>query len=48
MMGITNHWVTLIAHKFNQKTEFIYCDSRNRDYLDWSKDYIKQWIEEEN
>ena len=34
MMGVTNHWVSLMAHKFNDKVEFFLFDSRNRNYLE--------------
>lgn len=33
MLGITNHWGSLIAHKINDVIEFWFFDSRNRDYL---------------
>jgi len=48
MMGVTNHWVSLMAHKFNQRIEFYFFDSRNLNYLDWSLKEIKQSIELEN
>lgn len=41
MMGITNHWITFFAHKYNEKTEFWVLDSRNRDYLKWTKEEAK-------
>jgi len=34
LLGLTNHWMTLIGHKFNDKIEFYYLDSRNFDYID--------------
>ena len=47
-MGITNHWVSMLAHKFNDKIEFWYFDSKNRDYLAWNKDETSKWYNEEN
>jgi len=47
MLGITNHWCSLLAHKINGKTEFFYFDSRNRNYLTIKegdiKEYVKNW-----
>ena len=36
MMGITSHWVSLVAHKLNDKVEFLFYDSRNINYLNWN------------
>lgn len=40
MLGITNHWASFIAYKYNDVVEFFYFDSRNRDYLEWSDEQI--------
>ena len=40
MMGITTHWVSLLAHKINGLIEFTYFDSRNYDYLGWTDEKI--------
>lgn len=45
-IGICNHWVSLLAHKFNGETEFFYFDSRNSDYLTWSEKEIEAGIKE--
>jgi len=34
---VTNHWLALMAHKFNDKMEMFLFDSRNRDYLEWDE-----------
>ena len=45
MLGITNHWGAFIALKTEAAgTEFIYLDSRNRDYLNWDEKAIKEWV----
>ena len=33
MMGVTNHWVSLVAHCVGGFREFVFLDSRNRNYL---------------
>ena len=37
MLAVTNHWVSLLAHKVNDKTELLFFDSRNVDYLKWNE-----------
>lgn len=36
------------AHKFNDRFEFWYMDSRNRDYLLWTEEEIQKFFPEEN
>ena len=39
MLGITNHWISFLAHKnLNGNIEFLLFDSRNTDYLNWNED----------
>jgi hypothetical protein len=40
MLGITNHWSSLLAHKYNDKIEFWYFDSRDADYITMTKEEI--------
>lgn len=44
--GICNHWVSLLAHKFNNEAEFFFFDSRNADYLKWTEQEIVAGIRE--
>ena len=36
MMGCLRHWVCLLAHKVNNKTEYIFYDSNNTNHLNWN------------
>ena len=38
MLGVTNHWASFIAYKYNDNIEFYFLDSKNRDYLLWTED----------
>jgi hypothetical protein len=48
MLGVTNHWTTLLAHKYNSFTEYFFMDSRNVPYLNYTEDQIAQHVEESN
>lgn len=48
MLGICNHWVSLLVHKLNSEIEFIFFDSRNVDYLTWSEKQIEDDIDEKD
>jgi hypothetical protein len=48
LMGITNHWSVLLAHKYNDKTEFWLLDSKNLDYLLWNKEKIMEYLNMRN
>ena len=44
MMGVTNHWVSMMAHKFNKKVEFYLFDSRNINCMKWTLEEIRTWL----
>ena len=48
MLGVTNHWAMFCAHKFNDRLEFWFMDSRNRDYLLWSQTDAEKFYNEES
>jgi hypothetical protein len=43
-LGVTNHWISLVAHKVGKKAEFFLLDSKNRDFLLWSEEDIKSYV----
>ena len=45
-IGACNHWIGFIAHKINGKKEYIYFDSRNKDYLEWKNREVDTYIKE--
>ena len=47
-IGACNHWIGFLAHKINNKKEYIYFDSRNKDYLEWNKEEVDRYIEEKS
>lgn len=46
MMGVTNHWVSLVAHHIGGYREYFFLDSRNRPYLHFTEEQIVQLYEE--
>jgi hypothetical protein len=48
MLGITNHWVSMLAVKSDHGLKFYLFDSRNRDFLNWSEEDIVRFLAEEN
>mmetsp|Transcript_9814 Transcript_9814/g.19317 ORF Transcript_9814/g.19317 Transcript_9814/m.19317 type:complete len:397 (-) Transcript_9814:912-2102(-) len=44
MLGITNHWVSFIAHKCAGGFEFYYFDSRNVPYLQYDEAQIEAYL----
>jgi len=48
LLGVTNHWEMMVAHKYNDKVEFWFLDSKNRDYLEWNEEQIQKFLTEEN
>jgi hypothetical protein len=45
MLGITNHWVSFVAHKTPSGFEFYYFDSRNRPYLQYGDAQIAGYVD---
>lgn len=41
MLGVTNHWISFVAHKNRQGTHYVVMDSRNRDFFLWTERDIK-------
>jgi hypothetical protein len=48
MMGVTNHWVSLLAHKYNDRVEFCFFDSNNRNCWNWNEAQRKLWLQKKN
>ena len=48
MLGITNHWVSMLAIKESSGVKFYLFDSRNRDFLTWTEPEIIKFLDEEN
>ena len=46
MMGVTNHWVSLVAHHIGGYREFVFLDSRNRPYLQYTEEEIVELYQE--
>ena len=44
MMGVTNHWVSLLAHKYNDQVEFWLFDSKNKVYWGMNDKEIKEFV----
>jgi len=44
MMGVTNHWVSFMAHKYNGDVEFWYFDSSNDDFLEMNDEEIQALV----
>lgn len=44
-IGACNHWVSLVAYKSPYNQEYVFLDSRNKDYLHWSPEKIEEEIE---
>ena len=44
MMGITNHWVSFLAHKYNDKVEFWFFNSTNEDSLELTEQEIQDYV----
>lgn len=47
MMGVTQHWTSFLAHKYNDKIEFYFFDSYNEVTLLWDDNKINNFLEEE-
>ena len=48
MLGVTNHWVSFLAHKHAAGVDFFLLDSRNRDYLRWDEGQMAGFLAEED
>jgi len=48
MLGITNHWAVLIAHRVGSFKEFYYLDSKNINYINWGEAEIEQYLDKRN
>lgn len=44
MLGVTNHWISFLAHKTEKGQEFVYFDSRNTACLDWNETQIESYL----
>lgn len=46
MMGVTNHWASFLAHKYNDKVEFWLFDSKNRVYWDLDDAGVQKFVQQ--
>lgn len=47
MLGVTNHWISFVAHKSCEGVKYIVMDSRNRDFFLWNEDQIRKFLADE-